>query len=161
MLTLKWGIQNDVMWCRVFCLNDTAPEPDAFRERLTDRGHRVGVTAEIDEQGWWFHLKLHGSSGVYLLDRYWHDDVRDDLNTWAAWLEEKAGDKATDLMQRMIGTRQLITMRREDRGDEPEARRFCHEVARWLAQQCDGIYQIDGEGFFDQQGNRLVVETSG
>src|SRR5262245_64812489 len=103
------------MWCRVFALNDIAPEPEAFVERLRSVGQPAVVEAEIDEQGWWFHLELHSSSGIYLVDRYRHDDgIRDDLNTWAAWLEENAGDKATVLMQRMIGTRQLITMRRED-----------------------------------------------
>jgi hypothetical protein len=147
------------MWCRVFAMNETAPEPEAFVERLRSVGQPVVVHAEIDEQGWWFHLELERSSDVYLLDRYRPDDLRDDLNTWAAWLEENAGDQAIDLMQRMIGTRQLITMRREDRGGDAETRRFCHEVARWLAQQCDGIYQIDGEGFFRADGVSLVHET--
>jgi len=139
-------------------MNETAPEPEAFVECVP--GSPVVVHAEIDEQGWWFHLELARSSGGYLLDRYRPEDgIRDDLNTWAAWLEENAGDQAGPLMQRMIGTRQLITLRREDRGDEPEAREFCHEVARWLAHQCDGIYQIDGEGFFDAAGTLLVAES--
>jgi hypothetical protein len=147
------------MWCRVFGMNETAPAPEAIAEHLRGRGQPVEVQAEADEQGW-FHLELTGISGVYLLDLYRPDDgIRDDLNTWAAWLEENAGDQAGPLMQRMIGTHRLITLRREDRSDDAEARRFCHELAQWLAQQGDGIYQIDGQGFFDSAERQLVVES--
>lgn len=148
------------MWCRVFGMNEAVSAPATIAEHLRGHGLPVEVQTEADEQGW-FHLELTSAGGVYLLDLYRPDDIRDDLNTWAAWLEENAGDQATALMQRMIGTRQLITLRREDRGDDAESRRFCHELARCLAQQCDGIYQIDGEGFFDDRSNRLVPENSG
>jgi hypothetical protein len=147
------------MWCRVFGLNENVPAAEAIAEHLRQRGQPVDVHADADARGW-FHLELTSAGGIYFLDLYGVDDgIRDDLNTWAAWLEENAGDRAVASMQRMIGTRQLITLRREDRSDDAEARQFCHEVARWLAQQCDGIYQIDGEGFCDAAGCRLASEA--
>lgn len=139
-------------------MNESAPAPGAFADHLRAKGHPVEVQTEADEQGW-FHLELTSAGGIYLLDLYRSEDgIRDDLNTWAAWLEENAGNQAGPLMQRMIGTRQLITLRREDRSGDADARRFCHEVAGWLARQCDGIYQIDGQGFFDSAGTLLVAE---
>jgi hypothetical protein len=147
------------MWCRVFGLKEPAPEPETIAEHVRRGDYVAAIQAESDEQGW-FHLELSSSAGMYILDRYSSDEgIRDDLNTWAAWLEENAGAEAERLMQRMISTRQLITLRRDDRGDDPETRRFCHDLARWFAERTDGIYQIDGDGFFAADGRVLVAEN--
>ncbi|MCI0683766.1 MAG: hypothetical protein L0Y71_16805 [Gemmataceae bacterium] len=148
------------MWCRVFAINEAVPAAAEIVEHLRGCGRPVEARADTDEQGW-FHLELTGADGVYLLDVYGSDEgIRDDLNTWAAWLEENAGDQAIRWMQHVIGTRRLITLRREDLGDDAAARQFCHELARWLAQQGDGVYQIDGEGFFDSAGTLLAAEPA-
>jgi len=145
------------MWCRIFCLKETAPEPNALADGLRKLGYAVEeVKTDADELGW-FHLELTTSAGAFILDRYLADEgIRGDLNSWAAWLEEHAGVHAGWLMQHMIGTRQLITLRRDDRGDDEVARSLSHQLAIGLAAET-GVYQIDGEGFFDH-GTRLVSE---
>ncbi len=148
------------MWCRIFALSETAPEPEAIVQHVRSYGSDAEVKADSDDRGW-FHLELATSVGVFLLiDRYFAEEgIRDDLNTWAAWLEENAGAEADRLMQHMISTRQMITMRREDRGRDQPSRDICHDMAVYLACFSDGVYQVDDEGFFDARGKQIVREA--
>jgi hypothetical protein len=75
------------MWCRVFANLDSAPKPAAIAAQLAGLGHPAEARADADDLGW-FHLELTTDLGPLTLDRYSADEgIRDDLNSWAAWLE--------------------------------------------------------------------------
>jgi hypothetical protein len=145
------------MWARVFVAVAEAPAPETLVEHLRGRGYGAEIRADADELGW-FHLELSTSAGNVTLDRYGADEgIRNDLNSWAAWAEIHAGEHADRLMQHLIGSRQIITLRVMREMDD-ELRRLLHAVLGFLAAATGGVYQIDGEGFFDAAGTLLIAE---
>ncbi len=144
------------MWYRVFGLSDAPPDLAALLEHLHAAGLPAAGHFRGDDLGWTGgELTLGGTSVA--VERYLtkEDDLRDDLNTWAGWLETRADQpRHADLMQHVIGTRQLVTLRRPP---DPALDGLCHEVCRWLAAQTDGVYQVDGRGFFAADGTPLLA----
>lgn len=147
------------MWYRVFGSSEIEPSPAALAEYLHARGLAVEPHFKGDDLGWTEgELRLPGCA--VMLSRYLtkEDDLRDDLNAHAAELELIEGNPhATRLMERVIQTRQLITLRRPD--ETGSAERVLEEAVRFLASATDGVYQIDGRGWFAADGAVLVPET--
>jgi len=154
-------------WYRVFGLNDAALEPTVL---LTAQSRHVGteVTGRFRGDGLgWFEAEL-GLRGTRLeLQRFLahEDDLRDDLNTWAAWLETVDNNPdAGRLMRHMIATTQMFTFRCVDQVADADAYLFeelCLGLCQFLARATHGVYQVDGKGFFDAEGMLLVPEFSG
>jgi hypothetical protein len=97
-----------------------------------------------------------------LLARYLtkEDDLRDDLNAYAAELETMDySPNSGPLMERVIQTTQLITLRKPvDAADEVLVERVLEECVQFFATAADGVYQIDGRGWFSAAGALLVQE---
>jgi hypothetical protein len=150
------------MWWRVFGLSDAEPNPAALLEHLHARGLPAAGHFRGDDLGWTGgELSLDGGAAPIVLERYLtgEDDLRDELNTWAAWLETRDREPAhRALMQHFIGTRQLITLRQPADSQDPTLDRLATEVCRHLARQTDGVYQADGRGFFAADGALLLPE---
>lgn len=145
------------MWARVFAGVSEAPTPDALVERLRAAGYAAEARADADALGW-FHLELSTSVGNITLDRYGADEgIRNELNSWAAWIEIHGGEHAGRLMQQLISSQEIITLRVLQEQDD-ELRRLVHLVLEFIAQPTAGIYQLDGEGFFDAAGALLAAE---
>jgi hypothetical protein len=150
---------------RVFGLSD-APVPPAD---LLAALHAAGLRVEgrfrgdsPDPAGWSAaDFVLPGASPV-TVERYRTDadDLRDELNTWAAWLETADwSPNAAPLMERVIAVKQLFAWRRPiDHSDEVRLDRLCQELARFLAGRAEGFYQADNQGFFAPDGELLVQE---
>ena len=106
-------------------------------------------------------LRLPVGSPV-LLARYLtkEDDLRDDLNAHAAELETMDySPNSAKLMEHVIQTKQLITLRKPvDMADEVLVERVLEEAARFLAGATDGVYQVDGRGWFTAKAELLVQE---
>lgn len=150
------------MWHRVFGRSDNPLLPSDFLEHLHAQDLPVTAHFRGDDLGWTAtELRLGQGSPVYL-ERFLakEDDLRDDLNSWAAFLETcDYSPNHTSLMERVIQTVQLITVRKPiDHSNEVLVDRLCIEICRYLASRCDGIYQIDGEGWFDAEGKLLLQE---
>jgi hypothetical protein len=151
------------MWYRVFGLNDTIPDPGALLEYLHAAGLPVVGHFRGDGPDWsGGQLALRAGTTPVFLERYRtaDDDLRDDLNTWAAWLETQDHDpRHRALMQHVIGTRQLVTLRKPlDWPDEVALDRLCDAACQHLARQTDGVYQADGQGFCAADGTLLLQE---
>jgi hypothetical protein len=151
------------MWSRIFGRSDVAPDPAALLAHLHGLGLPVTVRFRGDDLGWTgAELTLTpGTTPVYV-ERYLtgEDDLRDELNTWAAWLETQDHEpRHRALMEHVIAARQLVTLRRPlDHADEVTLDRVRTAVCTWLAGQTDGVYQVDGAGFFAADGARLLAE---
>jgi hypothetical protein len=151
------------MWYRVFGLSESEPSPAALAAHL----HAAGITVEPhfkgDDLGWTSgELRLPGAGTPVLLQRYIasEDDIRDDLNAYAAELETcDYSPNHGPLMRHAIQTKQLITLRRPiDAADEVALEKLLEETCRWLAANTDGVYQIDGRGWFAASGELLLQE---
>ena len=103
--------------------------------------------------------------GPLRIERYLgtEDDIRGDLNAWAAWLETLEGNAhAGRLMQHVIGTTQLFTLQQPVRASEAGyAARLSRAVCEFLAHTTDGVYQMDGQGIFAADGTPLVHAEEG
>ena len=115
-----------------------------------------------DDLGWTAaELRFGHGSPVYA-ERYLTeaDDLRDDLNNWAAILETcDYSPNHIMLMERVIQSVQMITLRKPiDHSDEISVDRLCLETCRFLAANSDGIYQIDADGWYAADGELLLKE---
>jgi hypothetical protein len=151
-------------WYRVFGSNEAAVAPAALLSALS-RHVGAEVTGRFRGDGLgWFEAELALRGTRLELQRYLTDeeDLRDDLNTWAAWLETAEDNPdAPRLMRQVIGTTQLFTFRQVDRADEDAVNlleELCTGLCQFLAHETKGVYQVDGKGFFDAEGMLLVKE---
>jgi len=151
------------MWYRVFCHSTDDVPPSDLLARLHEEGLVVRGDFRGDDLGWSSAEIRFGPGGPIWLERWLsdEDDLRDDLNSWAAWLESTASYSKVGpgLMEPMIQTGQLITLRKPtDPSDEIVLERLCETVCRFYAARLDGFWQADGRGFFSADGERLVEE---
>lgn len=151
------------MWYRIFGRGPDEVPPAALAEHLHALGLPVEPHFKGDDLGWTAaELRLPGGGTPIYLERYLttEDDLRDELNTHAAVLETcDYSPNNTPLMQHVIQTQQLITARKPvDARDEVVLDRVLVALCRFLAAHTDGIYQIDGQGWFAPDGTLLLQE---
>jgi len=151
------------MWHRVFGRSSVEAAPAALAAHLHAAGLPVEPHFRGDDLGWVSaELRLPGLNTPLRLDRYLvaTDDIRDDLNAHAAELETcDYSPNSGPLMERVIQSQQLIVMRRPlDAVDEIALENLLLEACRFLAAATDGVYQIDGQGWFSAAGECLVKE---
>lgn len=154
------------MWFRVFGTNDVQPEPAQLLEHLHAQGVQVEAQFGADPHGWFRADFVHDAQRPPIhLERYLAEDdnIRDDLNAWAAWLETVDNNHVVPrLLQHMIDTKQLFTLRcPRDIGDEIRVQKLCVGICQFLAEKTKGVYQVDTQGFFAPDGQSLVRESLG
>src|SRR5262249_51797196 len=151
------------MWYRVFGINDREPEPVAILEYLRGIDDRVTGHFKGDEHGWTRAEIVFSERLTPLhLERFLaaEDDIRDDLNSWAAWLEtEDANSNYATLMQHVIQTKQLFTLQPPEE-DDARVGKLCLALCQYLARQTSGLYQVDAQGFFAADGALILKETA-
>src|SRR5438874_7384942 len=137
-------------WFRVFGNGDAAVEPAALLEHLHGAGFPVAGHFRGDDRGWFrAELVFADDAPPVVVERYFADEegIRAELNSWAAWLEEQEDNPHhLPLMERLIGTAQLFTLRQadeeaDDADDRELAERLCLTCCRYLAAATDGVYQ--------------------
>jgi hypothetical protein len=151
------------MWYRVFGISPRQPEPAALAERLHAAGLAVEPHFKGDDLGWTSgELRLPGGGTPILLERFLasEDDLRDDLNAYAAMLETcDYSPNHTRLMEHAIQTQQLIVLRAPvDCRDEVTVERILLQTCQFLAGETEGVYQVDGRGWFSAGGELLLQE---
>ena len=148
------------MWYRVFCRSPIETKPDELLAHLQARsviGHFKG-----DDLGWTM-AEFHVGQGTPIYaDRYLtgEDSLRDDLNSWAAYLETlDYSDKRFELMEHVIQTQQLVTIRKPlDHANETAVEEVCRTICQVIAARADGIYQIENEGWYSASGECVLTE---
>ena len=151
------------MWYRVFGKSEVEPSPAALAERLAAAGVAAEPHFKGDDLGWTAgELRLPGAGTPLFLQRYLttEDDLRDDLNAHAAELETcDYSPNHETLMRHVIQTKQLVTIRKPlDAADEVALENALEVACRFLAAATDGVYQIDGRGWFSAAGELLLLE---
>jgi hypothetical protein len=148
------------MWYRVFGGKDDGPAPAAVLAHLQGLGVAVKADFTGDAAGWYAAEVDVGGTPLHL-ERFaaGEEGIRAELNSWAAWLETcEHSPHSVPLMEKMIQARQLFTLRPAGDAEEGVAR-VCQELCRFLAAATEGVWQADGEGFFDADGALLVREV--
>lgn len=151
------------MWYRVFGRSETEPSPAELAESLHAAGLPLEPHFRGDDLGWTTgELRLPGGGTPILLERYLSsdDDIRDELNAYAAELETcDYSPNHGMLMEHAIQTKQLFVLRSPiDAADEVTAEKVLLRCCRFLAQATAGVYQIDGRGWFSAAGESLLQE---
>lgn len=146
------------MWYRVFCRSDGTVQPGDIQTDLTAAGIHTSMHVVGDELGW-TACTLRLPAGASLRLEHYEteaDQLRDELNSWAAWLESQTQQPHhVALMQSVIETRHLYVMQAP--GHENDS--ICHHVMAYIALHRDGVVQIDGQGFFAANGDWLLQES--
>jgi hypothetical protein len=149
-------------WSRVFGSLDQNPDPARLERATTELVPLASVHLKGDDLGW-YHAEIRWGQGSPLtIETYGAADpsVRNDLNTWAAYIETcDYSPNVPMLMEKVALARQVITLRRPiDHQDELGLDRLMSGLAQHLALETDGVYQIDEAGFFDKNGGLLLEE---
>jgi hypothetical protein len=148
------------MWYRIFGISDATIEPGAVLGGMNAASYPVRARFRVDEAGWYqAEIIREDADEIYELDRYLADEdgIRADLNAWAAGIEQIDSLHQTSLMQHMISTQQLFTLRVTQGKANDE---FCRRLCQLLAKGTEGIYQIDGWGFFSARGDFLAPDKA-
>lgn len=148
------------VWYRVFAATDAVVEPAALLEHLQRHGHQVVGHFRGDNQGWFSaKLVLPDEETAIDLERYLASEkgIREELNSWAACLETQQTPQRDELMRRVIQSRQVFAV-----SCPPEAavQDLCEALCRYLAQETEGVYQIDGRGFIAADGTIMIADES-
>jgi len=151
------------MWYRVFGKFESETSLAALVASLHAAGLAVEPHFKGDDLGWTSgELRLPEGGTPVLLERYLasEDDIRDDLNAYAAELETfDYSPNHRLLMERAIQTKQLIVLRSPlDTPNEIIAERVLIHTCQFLALLTEGVYQIDGRGWFAANGEMLLQE---
>jgi hypothetical protein len=151
------------MWYRVFGRSGVNVAPAALAEHLYAAGLAVEPHFKGDDLGWTSgEVRMPGLNTPVMIDRYLaaEDDIRNDLNAYAALLETcDYSPNHRPLMERVIQSQQLVVIRKPlDAVNEVTLEKLLVESCRFLADRTDGIYQIDGEGWFASNGDLLLQE---
>ena len=148
---------------RVFGRNDVPTSPESLVEEVRRSYSEVTAHFRGDDLGWFeAHLLPDLDTPPILVERFLskEDNIRSELNTWAAWLES-VGDSAVhhQLMQQVVTATQLFTVHQPIEGiDELSVEATCVGLCQFLARATEGIYQVDHRGFFAADGTLLVAE---
>ena len=151
------------MWYRVFGRGSEEVAAAALATHLHAAGLPVEPHFKGDDLGWTSgELRLPGLNTPVMLERYLarEDEIRDDLNAYAALLETcDYSPNHGPLMERVVQSQQLIVIRKPvDAVNEIALENVLVESCRFLASNMDGIYQIDGQGWFAANGDLLLQE---
>ena len=152
------------MWQRVFSRSGQTPSPSGMVAALHEAGFPVIPAFKGDDLGWTdAELILPGDASPILIARYLtvEDDLRDDLNSYAAELETMATTpQITRLMERVIQSAQMFVMRKPvGTANESRMEALFDFLTRWLARETDGDIQVDGVGWNDKNGAMLLREV--
>jgi len=149
----------------VFGTNDAQPDPAMLLEYLQGLGFDVSGKFRGDDLGW-FSGEIAYEAGLppLQLERFLtaEDEIRADLNRWAAWLETlEKNAHAGWLMQHMISTKQLFTLDQPLRVIVGPGAQIALALCQLLARATNGVYNVNGHGFFAADGTLLVHPDEG
>jgi hypothetical protein len=151
-------------WFRVFGTNDALLEPVAVVQGVSTLG--VPARGKFHAGPDWFEGELIiDDAYCLLLERYPEgDNLSPALASWIDWLETAPDIRYYHwLLGHVRQTRQLFTLHQRPTGPgeaamDPLVERVCAGLCRFLARETAGVYQVDGQGFFDAEGLLLVGE---
>lgn len=162
--------QEGLTYSRVFCLREDSPPLRLLLDFLKSRG-QTPLHAKMDQEAlddWaWVQITLGYSrerKPIQLAcsrDRGSYKDILEKERTY--FLEQLAvhDDVEAELVRHYVTkARFLITTGYLDSDMTDEGYDFNGWVLQFFQENCDGVVQVDGQGFFSPKGD-LIVEMEG
>jgi hypothetical protein len=151
-----------LIWWRVFGIENIEVTPEEICTELTRQDLQFRPTFRGDDQGWFAaQLEMEHETSIQI-ERFLvrEERMRGELNTWCAWLETQPNSAGQQrVLDALVAATQIFTLQEESEHlDMPTV--VCEDLSRWLAIKLNGIYQVDGQGFFDADGNLLAAEST-
>lgn len=150
------------MWYRVFCRSPDTLEPRDLMVRLAAGGPPVSAEFDPDGHDWSSGAFRVGKGTPVYVERFrtTDDDLRSDLNTWAAVLETMDySPNNGPLMEHVVQTQQLFTIRKPlDHPNESAVDDLCRRLCTTLAAAGDGVFQAEDDGWYAADGTLLLKE---
>ncbi len=147
-------------WFRVFANSDRVPAPTDVAESIRDRFPQMQMEFMADDEGWLEAEITDLMTGhTWKLCRYCRDadDIRGELQSWAAWVEwQPPSPQQQRLMEHIITAKQVFTFQADE---DPTSEPLGLALMQVLAAAAEGVYQIDGRGFFAADGALLLAES--
>jgi hypothetical protein len=150
-------------WIRIFGTNNWRPRASALVEHLLRAGFRIDSDVLGDDDDWeQVTLEDPGTEAPVMLERMPPDsaEVCDEVEPLLEALERMDDVVDVDQIEDVLRqTRQLFIVGIPSGLHSDETvERLSTTLSQFLAQQTKGIYQVDGEGFYDAKGMLLLEE---
>lgn len=160
----------DVLYCRVFCQKENSPPLQLLIEFLKSRGQHPILPTNIEEgvlQEWaWVQVSLgyhRDRKPIQLFcirDRGSYRDVYDqEKKLFQDVLTGHSDVEAQLALEYVTRCRFILTTRLAEKDITDEGYDFNGWILEFYQEQCNGIVQIDKQGFFSPQGE-LIVDLS-
>jgi hypothetical protein len=146
-------------WYRVFGLLEEPPDLNSLLAALRHTFPGLEARHQAVPSGW-AECVLHLPNVPFrcFLSRYSQaDDIRAELQGWAAWLESlnESDCLHQQLMELLMTTQQAFALYGEPEDQDPGLTEL---TARYLARCTKGVYHREGRGFFDAEGRLLIPD---
>lgn len=164
------GEGEDFIHARVFCQKENSPPLKLLIEFLRSRAQRPIIPPQLDEsvlQEWaWVQIALgydRDRKPIHLFcvrDRGSYRDVYDQEKThFIDVLSAHAEMEAQLALEYVTRCRFILTTRMAEKDVTDEGYDFNGWILEFYQEQCDGIVQIDNQGFYSPKGE-LIVDLS-
>ena len=154
-------------WYRIFSREKNRELMAILTKELQSCGNSLEFQFTCDPDGDlstdWFTLAIRPTNKQpIILERYLVEEegIRSELNSWAGILETWDHDPVhVLLMEKVIQGKELITVEKpQETDDELAMDDLCMRISRVIADATDGVFQVDGVGFYDASGALLLGE---
>jgi hypothetical protein len=148
-------MNDNAPWYRVFARSAEPVPPAVVLADLVQGGAPVQGHFQADEHGW-YRCELATVPPVAVeCFRVFEEGVRPELQSWAAYLETLESSYSQEFMEAVNAAAQVFTAQLPDARAAELLKQLCGNLAR----AADGVYQIDGEGFFWSNGALALGEA--
>jgi hypothetical protein len=145
-------------WYRVFNRSPEPVHPAVVLANLTFTAAPVQGHFQADEHGW-YRCELIAGAGIEPIVvecfRVFEEGIRPELQSWAAYVETIDSPYSQEFMEVLNASAQVFTVQLTDVRAAELLKTLCGNLAR----AGDGVYQIDGEGFFWSNGALALGEA--
>lgn len=150
---------------RVYGTVDAFPSIDELIEVLEDSEFEVTIETEDEDEDEWsdllvFEPSIEGPVNAFRLDGNEFDDEVEDLLDALKGCEP--GQENSDLVRTLQNAVICFGVDLpDDLVDDDNALLVASLLAQQFAARCDGVYCVDGEGFFDDSGELILELATG
>lgn len=152
---------------RVYGTNEAIPNVDEIIEFLEESEFEVTIESDDEEEEEWNELFVYEASldepvSLYRLTE--EDGAEDEVETVLSHLTENGnGDESAKELRHTIENCMVIygVDVPDEAEDDDNALVLSSLIVQLLAQKCDGIYCVDGEGFFNDAGDLIYELVEG
>lgn len=148
---------------KVYGNADSFPSIEEIIDFLEESEFEITIETEDDDEDDWEELYVFESSLDCAIDVVRCDEdeeIEEEVKNLLESMNGSTTEEAAVIRQTLENRAIVMGIELpEEAEDDDNALVMCSLLAQYLAQRCDGIYCVDGEGFFDETGE-LILELA-